>query len=450
MSDKPLRSIQDIIRSDVLRISLILTVSLFIFTVWKEYDLIRYDYTPIEKEFLEKLHQDTDSLILQSELQDPEEIRVYYSQLKSNFKKINFCIGSDAPVYSDFNCKNHDFLFAKDKSLSSSLNIRFRDIQTHWGSILLRALLSFEVIMMVLVTLIFSITIYFRLKNLFSKPLIHFGSEIQKIQNGQRSYSDMTSNTTAEWNRVEHSLRELVKHIISQEAIVAQSARLDLAWQVAHDIRSPLTFLNMFAEKVDSIEEEQRAAILQATGRINKIAGDLLKIRKGEISASSSKISILQIADSIQKLVHEKKIEYELPESCKFVFSRDDSTTMLELPIEKDTLWRITSNILNNAIEALDTSSGLIKIRTTYNMGRVSIAIEDNGKGIPQEHISLIRNGEFSFGKVDGNGLGLHQAIKRIESLGGEISIASIEKKGTAVTIFLPAKLQEISVGFNH
>lgn len=449
MRAKSLLSIQSIIRRDVLRISLILTLSLFVFSVWKEYDLIRFEYTPAEKAFLEKLSQDTDALVLQSELPDPAEIRFYYSQIRSDFGQIDFCIDSSLLIYSDFACKGRALLFAKEKSFSPDLTIIFRDIHTHWGSILLKALFSFEVILMGLVTLIFSATIYLRLKKIFSKPLIHFGAEIQKIQKGQRSYSDMTSNQIAEWDRVEQSLRELVKHIIAQETIVAQSARLDLAWQVAHDIRSPLTFLNMFAERADSIAEEQRSAILQATGRINKIAGDLLKIRKGEMTSSSSRANLAQIRDSIQKLVYEKKVEYRLSDGCKFVFVGGDSTTMCELPIESDTLLRIVSNILNNALEAIDTSKGLIQIHTVDSAGRISIAIEDNGKGIPQEHISLIRNGGFTFGKVDGNGLGLHQAIKKIESLGGEISIVSVEKRGTTVTISLPTKPLEASAGFH-
>lgn len=442
-------SIQSIIRRDVLRISLILTMSLFVFTVWKEYDLIRFDYSSAEKAFLEKLSQDTDALVLQSELPDPAEIRFYYSQLRSDFNQIDFCINSALSIYNEFACKGRTLLFAKDKSFSPALTISFRDVHTHWGSILFRALFSFEVILMGLVTLIFSVTIYLRLKKIFSKPLIHFGAEIQKIQKGQRSYSDMTLNQIEEWDRVEQSLRELVKHIIAQETIVAQSARLDLAWQVAHDIRSPLTFLNMFAERADSIAEEQRAAILQATGRINKIAGDLLKIRKGEMTNSPSRTSLAQIRDSIQKLIYEKKVEYRLSDGCKFAFVGGDSSVMWELPIESDTLLRIVSNILNNSLEAIDTTKGLIQIHTLYSAGLVSIAIEDNGKGIPQEYIPLIRNGGFTFGKVDGNGLGLHQAIKKTESLGGEISIVSAEKRGTTVTITLPTKSLEASAGYN-
>jgi signal transduction histidine kinase len=418
---------------------MVLIWTLFIFALWKQYDLVRYQYSQVESKFLAKLNEDFNSLILQSELPDPEEVFLYYSQLHERFPDVDFCISSSNPIHNNFICKAASLVPYKTKVLSSDLTINFKEAAITPPSILLKSLFSFEVALIGIVSLVFSVFIYLRLKTIFSSPLLHFGREIQKINQGQRSYTDIQNNSIEEWNHIEKSLQDLVKHVTAQEALAAQAACLDLAWQVAHDIRSPLTFLNIFAEKSISIEEDEKVAILQATSRINKIANDLLKIKKGKSSKDLEQISLFHINQRIRQLFSEKKVEYNLSEDIQFVILTNDSSTPLSIPTDSDSLTRIISNILNNSLEALPPNKGgLIKVETLVKGKYMTLSIEDTGKGIRAQDLALIGREGFSIGKDMGNGLGLYHAIKKIKNAGGVFDIASIENKGTKITISIP------------
>ena len=62
----------------------------------------------------------------------------------------------------------------------------------------------------------------------------------------------------------------------------------------------------------------------------------------------------------------------------------------------------------------------------------------DNGTGIPQTILSQVFERNFTYGKENGSGLGLHHAKVQIENFGGKIQIESLVDSGTAVTISIP------------
>jgi len=70
------------------------------------------------------------------------------------------------------------------------------------------------------------------------------------------------------------------------------------------------------------------------------------------------------------------------------------------------------------------------------------VAIQDNGKGIPDEVIHRVFEREFTSGKAEGSGLGLYQAKKAVEWSGGQLQIESKVNEGTKVTIVLPIEKQ--------
>jgi anti-sigma regulatory factor (Ser/Thr protein kinase) len=101
------------------------------------------------------------------------------------------------------------------------------------------------------------------------------------------------------------------------------------------------------------------------------------------------------------------------------------------------------SNLINNSVESLENEKGTVLIelgtsRTDPN--QIEIKIKDTGRGIPQELIPELGKEGKTFGKPDGNGLGLYYAIKSIKKSDGSISIQSEVGKGTEITITLPRK----------
>ncbi|MFN3698483.1 MAG: sensor histidine kinase [Pseudobdellovibrio sp.] len=211
----------------------------------------------------------------------------------------------------------------------------------------------------------------------------------------------------------------------------------NIARQVAHDVRSPLSVLNLviqtfkesnnFKDSNDSIE-----LLNQAINRINSITEDLLsKSRKG-ISNSFSLSSLLEsIVKEKQYLLGSSNLKINL------MYSTINNADLVTI-IEKSDIERIVSNIINNSIESLESSNeGFVKIELDVVGSRNLIKITDNGHGMTADVLSKVCSKGFTFGKSDGNGLGLYHAKSTIESAGGVFRISSEVGVGTVVEILI-------------
>lgn len=97
-------------------------------------------------------------------------------------------------------------------------------------------------------------------------------------------------------------------------------------------------------------------------------------------------------------------------------------------------------NILNNAIEAMDTG-GKLSIELLTRKHHTKIIIADSGMGIAKENLPYILNPFFTTKTIRGNyGLGLSYCYKVLQEHGGSLDISSVEKVGTVVTLTLPIK----------
>jgi len=221
----------------------------------------------------------------------------------------------------------------------------------------------------------------------------------------------------------------------SAEDLRIEKTKMDavvtLAKQVAHDIRSPLSVLNMLVPALSNDKNiEKCELLLQATRRIDEIADDLLA--RGKVPALSYQIT----SEDVEKLVHEKQM----------VLASQSPRVRIELTIQKDSVFktrlskldfeRITSNLLNNAIEALtQKADGIVHLGISSKENSTVVVIEDNGVGIDSSILSKIGTNGFTSGKVAGNGLGVHHAKSTIEKVGGLFQIQSKYGEGTTVTI---------------
>ncbi|WP_339254487.1 ATP-binding protein [Paenibacillus sp. FSL P2-0136] len=104
-------------------------------------------------------------------------------------------------------------------------------------------------------------------------------------------------------------------------------------------------------------------------------------------------------------------------------------------------LQEVISNILNNAVEAMDGLNKELDIYVYVNKGQAVIEISDNGVGIPMEYIHKVIIPFFSTKKLKGNhGLGLSYCSKVMEKHGGEIQLESKEGCGTKVKLVFSKK----------
>lgn len=114
------------------------------------------------------------------------------------------------------------------------------------------------------------------------------------------------------------------------------------------------------------------------------------------------------------------------------------------VPCAPSQINQVLLNLLTNAAQAIDHEQGRLLIRT-YTRGEYAcISVEDNGSGIPPEHVSRIFEPFYTTKKVgDGTGLGLSISYRIIKDHGGDIRVATKLGVGTRFEITLPIKRPE-------
>ncbi|MBF0106540.1 MAG: ATP-binding protein [Deltaproteobacteria bacterium] len=100
-------------------------------------------------------------------------------------------------------------------------------------------------------------------------------------------------------------------------------------------------------------------------------------------------------------------------------------------------LWPLSWSAVNNAVEALE-GRGHVFIKLDGDQNHAILTIADNGKGIDPKVLPNLMKEGASFGKPDGNGLGLYHAKKTMDSMGGTIEIGSVKGRGTVVKLHVP------------
>lgn len=212
-----------------------------------------------------------------------------------------------------------------------------------------------------------------------------------------------------------------------EQELSIHAAMFQQASQVAHDIRGPAFALNAIAAS-RNLPAKEKQLLVEATERIKKIAEDLLT----EAREIQPKEFILK--ESLLRIIQEKSL---VGNFASIDWSSDEGITSVMGDPSK--FERILSNILNNAFEASVGTSGTPEVRIVVNVqeGVVEISVQDKGVGIPKEVLSKIGQRGFSFGKKDGNGLGVHEAITQLRAWGGDLKIESEPGRGTRVCLIL-------------
>lgn len=216
-------------------------------------------------------------------------------------------------------------------------------------------------------------------------------------------------------------LDKLQRHRIQLEAKLEINSHLtDMATKLAHDIRSPIEVLEVVSSDIS--DKDSLLIFEKAVHRLNNIASEILGHRR-EIQNRK----IFQIVD---ELIKEKEVEYS--KKCNISFSYQCIGKDYELSrICPADIKSMISNFINNSVEA--AREEVIKINVNVDTNDMVISIKDNGKGIPKEIIQKIGNKNFSYGKEDGNGVGIYFAKQKIESLGKKFKIHSVPNKFTEI-----------------
>lgn len=196
---------------------------------------------------------------------------------------------------------------------------------------------------------------------------------------------------------------------------------------LAHEVRNPLNNINLAIEMLtSSLDDDQKYyidIIKRASFRINGLVTELLTSREpGEMPSENQ--SIHQLLDDALAMT-EDRIRLK-----NISVRKDYSTIDCRICINKQQMKIALANIIINAIEAMASDSGQLKLVTRSINGRCVMEIEDNGMGISEENLANIFKPFFS-NKPGGMGLGLSTTLDILKANRVRVEVKSKVGRGT-------------------
>ncbi|EOR94448.1 Nitrogen regulation protein NtrY [Arcticibacter svalbardensis MN12-7] len=248
--------------------------------------------------------------------------------------------------------------------------------------------------------------------------------------------NDEIGSLIKEYNTMILALEESARKLARSER---ESAWREMAKQVAHEIKNPLTPLKLGVQLLEKSWRENDPNFSKKFERFSKsfieqieslalIASEFSNFAK----LPDTPFSRINLVDIIERSVE----IYANSPGLQISFKHDMSEFFLNG--SKDHLLRIFNNLIKNAIEAIpETEPGYINLSLKTDGQFALITLSDNGKGIPEDLKDIIFNPNFTT-KSSGTGLGLAFVKQAIENMLGTITFVTEQDKGTTFYLRLP------------
>ena len=167
--------------------------------------------------------------------------------------------------------------------------------------------------------------------------------------------------------------------------IVKQKDLSDMAVQVAHDIRSPLSVLRLLENADFRLNGESHALMATAARRIQNICQSLTDRFRLEINSLKNESDSPSLAIAVIDAIVAEKNVADQNLSASLSVKLETGTEACFIPISSIEFGRIISNLIDNALESIGTTSSLnryVKISLKQVSTYLEIVVSDNGSGI--------------------------------------------------------------------
>ncbi len=276
----------------------------------------------------------------------------------------------------------------------------------------------------------------------FASPVLQLTALARDVGKGDLHISQRLPRADGEIGELVQSFdtmtRELERSRDSLVRVERELAWKEMARQVAHEIKNPLTPMKLSIQHL-------RRAYLDGAQNFGEILEQVTQTVIGQIEALSriaSEFSAFArmprrtlapcppgdvVAEAVQLFRQDSRVEFNL-------------TTEPDLPeimADREEFRRACINIIRNGVQAM-RENGRMEVTVSRSAQGVRIAFRDFGHGIPDDVKEKLFEPNFST-KTDGMGLGLAIVKKTVTDMGGTVSIRSTVGEGTTVTLDIPA-----------
>jgi signal transduction histidine kinase len=233
---------------------------------------------------------------------------------------------------------------------------------------------------------------------------------------------------------------ELKKNQIELAEMEREAAWKEMAKQVAHEIKNPLTPMKLALQQLiisykdkskdfDKLFEKVSHTVLNQIDNLNQIASEFSHFAKMPSLKIETIDMIPLLNDTVNMFIHEK---------TSIQISTSLTTAVIDADISQ--LRRMYINLIRNSMQANATK---ILIDITDDKSNYTVLFSDNGNGIKETERDKIFDDNFTT-KKQGMGLGLSLAKRFMTSINGEIKLYSSSPQGTTFEINFPIKTSKI------
>ena len=213
----------------------------------------------------------------------------------------------------------------------------------------------------------------------------------------------------------------------------------EMARQVAHEIKNPLTPIQLNAEhlrRVNADRGEPLSPVLNDCVRTILEQVGLLRRIASEFSNFASSPTARPSTVYVQDLLRDTIDPYRTGIADRVLFDVDIPRDLPPVFVDRTLIARSVTNIVENALHAMPSGGTLTVVALAVD-GAVRIRFSDTGVGMDAEALARAFEPYFST-KTSGTGLGLPIAKRNIEFSGGTITVTSVREQGTTVEVTLP------------
>ena len=284
---------------------------------------------------------------------------------------------------------------------------------------------ALSVVAAIVLSLLMSATIarpLIRLRNEADDLLDHRG-RLRRTFGGSKRRDEIGDLTRA----LESLTARLERHLLFVESFPAD---------VSHEFKNPLASIRTASELLsqtdDPAQREQLAATIdKEVARLSRLLSAVREVSKIDAAVDLEEATPVELRSVLTELgAMESRIDLSLPAHPVVV------------TVSEDRLVQALRNIVDNAL-SFSPPDGRVRVSVTQEDGHAILRVDDEGPGIPPEHVERIFDRFFSFRpdpgqRHDHDGLGLAIARSITEAYGGTIQATNRTPRGARIEMRLP------------
>lgn len=255
----------------------------------------------------------------------------------------------------------------------------------------------------------------------------------------------IAATSSDELRRLVEDFNRMAADLQRQRSELERTQRLeawaDMARQVAHDIKNPLTPIQLSAEHVQRVNFDRGRPLSPVLDEcVGAILGQVRLLRQisSEFSSFASSPTPRPEPTALAGLIEEVVDPYRTALADRIPITLEAEADLPSVVIDRTLFARALTNVIENALHAMPGAGRLAIAVTRSADGRsVAVAVRDVGVGMDAEALGRVFEPYFST-KARGTGLGLTIAKRNVELSGGSIAVVSEKGVGTTVTLTLP------------